>query len=151
MYVPARDVLISSGADISDSEILAEKLRRKRRSGLVLDDEAVLRAMEDSDEPVYIPVTLKKGAYSGDALASAERLGLLSRHIDATLKAMAKELRSGCIAADPYFRSQADNACRNCDYASACHFGGEEDKIRYLDNLRAGEVWERMEKGDAGQ
>ena len=62
---------------------------------------------------------------------------------------MAKELHSGCIAADPFFRSQSDNACRYCDYASACHFGGEEDKIRYLEKLKAEEFWTRLEKGGA--
>ncbi len=149
MYVPARDVLISARADISDEEILAEKLKQKRRSGLVLEDEAILRAMENSDAPVYIPVSIdKNGAFTGEALASAERLGLLSRHIDDTLREMAKEMHTGCIAADPYFRTQTDNACRFCDYASACHFGGEEDKIRYLDNLKPAEVWAKLEKGD---
>ncbi len=147
MYVPARDVLISSKGDISDEEIISEKLRQKRRSGLVLDDEAILRAMEKSDEPVYIPVSIKKGAYTGEGLATAERLGLLSRHIDNTLKDMAREMHAGCIAADPYFRSQSENACRFCDYASACHFGGEEDKIRYLDKLKAPEFWKKLEEG----
>ncbi len=149
MYVPARDVLISAKADMSDEEILGEKLKQHRRSGLLLDDEAILRAMEKSDEPVYIPVSIKKGSYSGDSLATAERLGLLSRHIDSTLRNMAKELHSGCIAADPFFRSQSENACQFCDYASACHFGGEEDRIRYLDKLKAQEFWAKLEEGGA--
>ncbi len=147
MYVPARDVLLSARADISDEEILAEKLKSRRRSGLVLDDEKILYAMEKSDEPVYIPVSIKKGAYAGDGLASAERLGLLSRHIDETLREMAREMHTGCIAADPYFRTQTEDACHFCDYASACHFGAEEDKIRYLDSLKAPEVWKKLEEG----
>ncbi len=147
MYVPARDVLVSATADISDEAILAEKLKGLRRSGLVLDDEKILRAMEKSDEPVYIPVTLKKGVYSGEGLASAEHLGLLSRHIDSTLRDMAREMHTGCIAADPYYRSSSENACRFCDYASACHFGGEEDKIRYLEKFKAAEFWKKLEEG----
>lgn len=147
MYVPARDVLVSSKADLSDEDILREKLRQRRRSGLLLDDEAILKAMENSEEPVYIPVSIKNGSYSGDSLANAERLGLLSRHIDETLQKMAKELHSGCIAADPYYRSQSENACRFCDYASACQFGGEEDKIRYLEKFKADEFWTKLEKG----
>ena len=148
MYVPARDVLLSSTADISDADILSEKLKQKRRSGLVLDNEAILRAMENSDEPIYIPATVKGGKYTGDGLASAERLGLLSRHIDSTLREMAKEMHSGCIAADPYFRTQTENACHYCDYASACHFGGAEDKIRYLENHKAAQVWAALEGGE---
>jgi len=151
MYVPARDVLVSADADIPDEAILSEKLKALRRSGIVLEDEKILRAMEKSDEPVYIPVSVKGGAYSGEALVSAERLGLLSRHINATLKDMARELHSGCIAADPFYRSQGENACRFCDYASACHFGAEEDKLRYLDSFKAAEFWKKLEEGDTGQ
>ncbi|MBR5491345.1 MAG: PD-(D/E)XK nuclease family protein [Oscillospiraceae bacterium] len=150
MYVPARDVLVSADADISDEAILTEKLKGLRRSGLVLDEEAVLKAMEHGDEPVYIPVTIKKGEYTGDGLASAEQLGLLSRHIDATLRDMAKEMHSGCISADPYYRSSSENACRYCDYASACHFGGEEDGYRYLDKIKAADFWAKLQEGEEG-
>ncbi len=147
MYVPARDVLISAKGEMSSQEILAEKLRQHRRSGLVLADEKVLQAMERGDETYYIPVTVKNGQYTGEALASAQRLGLLSRHIDKTLQELAGELHAGCIAADPYFRTQTENACRFCDYAAACHFGSEDDKIRYLTRLKADEVWEKLEEG----
>ncbi len=149
MYIPARDVLISAKADMSDEEILSKKLDERRRSGLLLDDEDILRAMENSDSPVYIPVSIKNDKYTGESLASAERLGLLSKHIDKTLREMAKELHSGCISADPYFRNQRENACRFCDYASACHFGGEEDRIRYLENLKPTEFWAKLEEGGA--
>lgn len=147
MYVPARDVLVSAKAGMSAEEIVAEKLKQRRRSGLVLDDEAVLQAMEKGGETYYIPVSIKNGQYSGDALASAQRLGLLSRHIDETLRALAGELHSGCIAADPYFRTQTENACRFCDYAGACHFGAGDDKIRYQSRLGTDEVWARLEEG----
>lgn len=146
MYVPARDVLVSAKAGMSAEEILAEKLKAHRRSGLVLANDDVLAAMERGDSPCYIPVKLKNGVYSGD-IASAERLGLLSRHIDRILREMAGELHSGCIAADPYFRTQMENACHFCDYAAACHFGSADDKIRYLKKMKPDEVWEKLEEG----
>lgn len=145
MYVPARDVLLSAKADLSDEEILAEKAKSLRRSGLILDDPQILRAMEHSDAPQYIPVSFKNGQYSGDALASAERLGELSRHIDETLHSLASELRNGSIAADPYFRTQADTACAFCDYRDACHFDEEQDQRRYLTKLKPAQVWEKLE------
>ena len=53
------------------------------RSGLVLDDSAVLEAMEHVSEEGYrfLPLKVSKstGAITGDALASAERLGRLGR------------------------------------------------------------------------
>lgn len=151
LYVPARDTLLSVRADMTAEEILAEKARNRRRSGLLLDDPAILAAMERGDAPRYIPVRLKDGSYQGDALASAAQLGALSRHIDATLQQLAAELRSGSVAADPWFRSQTDSACRFCDYAGACHFDAGCDHIRYLSSLRPDQVWEALEQEGGAQ
>lgn len=146
MYIPARDVLISAKAEMSPQEIISEKLRARRRSGLVLDDPEVLNAMEHGGDTLYIPVSLKNGEYSGDALASAERFGLLSRHIDSVLRSLAQELNSGCIDAEPYYRSATENACRFCDFAPACHFGSCDDKAKYIARMSSEEVWARIEE-----
>ena len=69
---------------------------------------------------------------------------MLSRHIDATLKALAAELHSGSVAADPWFRSQSKTACINCDYASVCHLDEGEDRIRYITALKDAQVWEKL-------
>ena len=146
LYVPARDALVSARADMTAEEILAEKAKARRRSGLLLAEEDVLRAMERGESPQYLPVKLNKdGSFAETGLATAERLGLLSRHIDETLQALAKELRSGSVAADPWFRSQTESACRFCDYAAACHFDDAGDSIRYLEKLPDREVWEKLE------
>ena len=83
--------------------------------------------------------------------ASAERLGLLDRHIKKTLAGMAKQLRQGSIAADPFYRGQQENACLNCDYFDACHFSDGEngESCRYTPKLSAEKVWALMEEGDA--
>lgn len=146
LYVPARDVLVSAKAELGAEAILAEKAKARRRSGLLLADEGILRAMERGETPQYIPVSFKNGAPSGDALASAEQLGILSRHIDETLRTMAKELRTGSMAADPWYRSQTECACLNCDYAAACHFNEDDDRIRYVTKLKPQQVWEMMQK-----
>ena len=151
LYVPARDVLLSAKAELSAEAILAEKAKTRRRSGLLLADEDILRAMEHGETPQYIPVRFKNGAPDGDALASAEQLGVLSRHIDETLRTMAKELRSGAMAADPWYRSQTDTACVNCDYAAACHFNENDDRIRYVTKLKPQQVWELMRRETEAQ
>lgn len=145
LYVPARDVLISAPSELSAEKILEEKAKARRRSGLLLGEEEVLAAMEHGTLQ-YLPVSFKNGVYSGDALASAERLGALGRHIDATLRDLARELRGGSVAADPWFRSQTENACRFCDYAAACHFDEAQDSVRYIETIKPGEVWDRIEK-----
>ena len=92
----------------------------------------------------------KKGEPSPEALADLERLGLLSRHIKKELGGMAKQLRAGSIAADPWYRSQQENACLSCDYAAACAFrdGQNGERSRYLAKLSPEEVWAKMEEVD---
>ena len=151
MYVPARSAIASVNAEDDAGEIEKQLKKELRRSGLVLDDPALIEAWEKGEDKLYIPMKLLRGGkVSTETFASAERMGLLYRHIRKTLKNMASELRGGTISADPCFRSQSDNACENCDYAEACRFvdgeGGE--KSRWLPKLGADKVWARLEGGE---
>ena len=146
LYVPARSVTVSADGDLTDEEVALERAKQLRRSGLILNDPAVLAAMENDMKPRYIPVKYSKdGVPSGDALAEAQQLGQLSRYIDETLSELAGELRRGSIDADPYYRSQSENACRFCQLADACLFIEGQDQRRYQEKLKAGEVWGRIE------
>ncbi len=150
MYVPARAPMLSTDTALDADAVTAERSKELRRSGLLLDSESVKEAWEHGAEKRYIPIKIRYGRPVPDSLASLERLGLLDRHIRRTLSGMAKELRAGSIAADPFFRSQSDNACLNCDYRGACQFaegrGGE--KSRYLPKYSPEEVWALMEEGE---
>ena len=147
LYVPARDVLIPADRRLSPEEAAKERAGAVRRSGLLLDDSAVLHAMEHSDTPQYLPLSAR---HKADALASAEQLGLLARHIETTLLDLAHELRDGSITADPYFRSGQDTACTHCDYLSVCHFtpGVEGDCHRVLTKLPADKIWSSLKGGE---
>jgi ATP-dependent helicase/nuclease subunit B len=147
LYVPARDELISASADMTDEQIARERASLLRRSGLVLDDPDVLHAMERDDAPVRLPVKWTDGAPSGESLASAEHFGLLAKHIDGTLNALAEELRKGSITANPYYKGAQENACRFCDYQAACRFsdGEDGDRRRYLKKMNAAEIWAILE------
>lgn len=150
LYVPARDVLVSAPGDLSDAEIAQKRAAAVRRSGLILNTPEVLRAMEHGEAPRYLPVKFnREGAAVGDALASAEQLGLLARHVQQTLLSLAGELCGGSITADPYYRSQQDTACAYCEYLDVCHFSAGEggDRHRVLDPLPAERVWAGLEGG----
>ena len=150
MYVPARSPMLPTERREDDESVAALREKELRRSGLLLDDPALLEAWEHGEDKRYIPVKLSRGKSAPEALASAERLGLLSRRIKAQLRGMAGQLRAGSIAADPYYRSPTENACLNCPYAAACQFvdgqGGE--KCRFLAKLTAEEVWQKMEEAE---
>ena len=150
MYIPARDVILSADGDMDDEQIAQKRAAQIKRSGIMLGDPEVVEAMEHGEQPRYIPVKFKGGVPTGDALVTAEQMGLLSRHIDRTLRGMASELRRGSIAADPYYRSQQENACLNCDYFAACHFADGEcgERFRSTPKLAATRVWSVMEGED---
>lgn len=157
LYLPARDVLISGSRTMPDEvrrKLVEKELTRK---GLLLDDPAVLEALEFPSESGYrflpIRVSAKTKAFTGDALVSAEKLGRLKKHIQKILTEICVELRQGTIPADPYWRGASKNACLYCDYAAACHFDESlgEDHRRILPSMRNTEFWEQLEAYEEGE
>ena len=148
MYVPARSVLLPMDADADDEHVEKERRSLLRRSGLVLDDPALMEAWEKGEDKRYIPVKFKNGKAGADGVASLERLGELAGHIRKTLGGMAEALSRGSVAADPYYRSQQENACLNCEYFDACHFADGEngEHIRYLPKYSDKQVWGMLEE-----
>jgi ATP-dependent helicase/nuclease subunit B len=145
LYVPARDALIPASRDLSDEELSREKARLRRRSGLILDDAAVITAMERTEPPEYLPVTVKKdGSFSTDALADAKKFEALRGHVDRRLLALGSQLARGRIEARPYYKSEQDNACLYCPYLSVCRFDEGRDKRRYPVKLKPAEFWGKV-------
>lgn len=156
LYLPAREEHLT-GSRSMDPEARRRALDAKlRRSGLILNDPAVVEAMEHvplGSEARFLPVRVSRrtGAISGEALASAAQLGKLRRHIHRILRDIAREVGGGNIQADPWYRDDQRTACRWCDYAAACHFedgrGGE--RSRYLYPVKGTEFWEQLDEEEA--
>ena len=151
MYLPARAQLQSVDAGADDETVAKKHAEALRRSGLVLNDPALLEAWEKGEDKRYIPVKFnaKKGVASG-SVADLEGMGRLSRHLRLSLTRMAGELHRGSIAADPYYRSQQEDACQHCDYLEACYVSDGEDgeSCRYLPRLKDDKVWELLREED---
>lgn len=147
LYSPARFAAVSADSDVTDEELALLRRETARRSGLVLDDEEVLEAMEPGETKRFLPVKFTKaGGYtSASQVASLERFGALNRYIRETLSGLAAELRAGSVAADPWFKNARDNACAYCDYREACLFDEERDCWRMRSGLTAAEAWEKIE------
>lgn len=154
LYLPARDPVISGSRDMTEEERRRELDKALRRKGLVLDDPAVLEAMEHAgpEGTRFLPLRVSKsaGTVTGEALVSAERLGRLERHIDRVLRQIGAELAAGNIAADPFWKGPEKNACHYCDYAEACHFeeGRGGDCRRWLPTVDAQTFWRGVEEQD---
>lgn len=148
LYVPAFHKNIVEQSNLSDAEIRAQQQKKHLRSGLLLNEEAVLEAMESGGEYEFLPVTVKKrGSSVPDALATAQQLGVLAGHIEQTLQKLAAELGGGSIAAAPGYKSAQNNACVYCQYKEMCGFedGERGEHCRPMKNMPTEQVWTLME------
>ncbi len=146
LYVPAKDPLISAPSDLADGELAKQRAKARQRSGLILNSEKVIRAMEGSDEPEYIPLKYKKdGSVSGDSLAGEDGFSLLKTHTEKKLLELSEAISQGSIDARPYYRGEQENACLFCPYGSVCRFDEEKDQRHYLAKLKPEEFWSRLE------
>lgn len=94
--------------------------------GLVVDDPAVLEAMDKAHSGRYLPFTpLKNGEIRSDKLADAALLGHLATRLEELICQMADALYEGDIAARP-LRHGENARCATCDYRPVCrHRDGE--------------------------
>ena len=151
LYLPARDEILPAERGISQEALQKEREKTLKRSGLLLEDPAVLQAMEHEalTEPHYLPLRISKDGNLSGSLASAARLGKLGTYVDKLLGQISDELRSGNIDADPCCHSEEDSQCRFCDWVSACQFrdGRDRDRLRYILPVKPEEFWKELEEG----
>ncbi len=154
LYFPARDEILSKERSISPEDLLREREKALRRTGLLLDQREVLEAMEHDSlqEAHYLPIRVNKAGDITDGVASAAQLGRLSRYVDQLLHQIARELRDGNIDADPCCKGEEDSFCRYCAWAPACHFedGRGGDHLHYITPVKPAEFWEQINRQTEG-
>lgn len=159
LYTPARDNILRLPRSTDDETLRREALKALRRSGMVLSDDAVLRAMEHSalEEPHRLPISVKTDKDGnrtiGGSLATAEQLGKLSRYVDKLLRDIGRETERGNIDADPYVRTPQETACTYCPYAAACGFepGRGGDHYEYIAKTSVDDFWAAVDASIEGK
>ena len=146
LYIPAKDSIISASGDMPDEELAKEKTKTLKRSGLILDNLEIIRAMENSESPEYIPVNFKKdGSIDSENTADSEKFKALHAHVDRRLLELSENLRNGNIDAVPYYKGEQENACLYCPYVSVCRFDEVQDKRHYLSKVKQNDFWRMLE------
>jgi len=147
LYVPARDVIINAPRNASEEDIRNLRIGEMRRSGLILDDPAILEAMESGKEKDYLPVkATKEGELTGDSLVSLKQIDLLSKHVSKMLNTAKDKIRNGDSECSPYYKSERDNACNYCEFHTVCGFDEEMgDRHRFVVKKNHGEIWKELE------
>ena len=144
-YFPARAPYLPAEGTMDDTSAEKERRPQWKRKGLLLEDEAVLQAMEPGDHPIRMCYSVKKdGSYSGD-LADRDQLKLLERYVFSILGRMVEELASGSVEANPYTRGSSHSACSFCPYGSICHETTVEGRRNYK-AMTAQRFWEEIGK-----
>ncbi len=161
LYTPAQTPILRAERTADDAELKRQLQKNLRRSGLLLHDPEVLRAMEHDalTDPGYLPLQVKKSKDGETELvgniASAQQLGKLALYIEKLVRQIAREMNEGNIDADPWARSEQESACRFCAFRSACHFndGCGSDRVEYIRRTTAAELWEHIEQtiGEEGE
>lgn len=148
LYFPARLERLSLKDRSDEKTMLGERRKSLRRKGLLLNDPAVLQAMEPAaKKPEFLPLDYdKQGEPKGD-IATSHEWHLLEHHVFATVEALADELHGGELTPNPYYRDGMHNACVWCPYDSVCRAKGN---WRWLRRVNAAEFWERLEETENG-
>ena len=142
-YFPARVPFVSVDGMPDAEEIEKERSKDQKRSGLLLQDQEILRAMEPGDHPKGYTVK-SDGSVSGD-LADREQLKMLKAYLFRILGRMVDEIASGNVEPNPYSRGTSHSACAFCPYGTVCH----KEQVEYRRNykaMKAERFWDEIEK-----
>lgn len=140
LYVPAKKSKNSLGRYATDDMVEHERISQGRMNGIVLDDEEVIRGMEENGGGLIIDAKIEKGKIKGKTF-SFDGFMLIKNTIDKAVRDMGDALHTGKIAAEPLIQSTYKNACTYCEYGAVCCHektdGGRE--------IFKGDAWEEME------
>jgi ATP-dependent helicase/nuclease subunit B len=149
LYMPVNESFVSAGRYASTEQVAKEQKKQWRMSGILLEDEEVLRGMERDLAGVYIPV--KQGEDGFDrysSLATSEEMGRLSRKVKELVAQMAEALGDGAVAALPV-NSEGYKTCEYCEFRAVCgHEPG--DPIREIAKMDRAAVLKLLEEKDDG-
>ena len=144
-YFPARAPYLPTEGPVDQQSAAKERKPQWKRKGLLLQDEAVLQAMEPGEQPVRMCYTVKKdGTYSGD-LADRDQLKLLEKYVFYILGHLVEDIASGSVEPNPYTRGSSHSACDYCPYGSICHEETVEGRRNYK-TMSAQRFWEEIGK-----
>lgn len=145
-YFPARVPLVSADGLLTDEQAEAARSREWKRKGLLLNDEAVLSAMDPEDTGRLCCIRKKDGSLSGD-LADRQQLKQLERYVFRILGQMVDDIASGNVTPNPYTRGSVHDACAYCPYGAVCVRDSVEGRRNYK-AMSAQRFWEEIGKED---
>ena len=152
LYFPVRDpVLDGRYAELDDASLEAERARKIRPSGLLLDDREAVSLF--SSDPGLLsevaPVTVNKdGSISAarSSVADARKLSLLSAYARRKMIETGERILGGEIAPSPLKENDRTDACTYCAMKAVCRFTGHDPQMKYrqMPGIPQDDIWKRM-------
>jgi ATP-dependent helicase/nuclease subunit B len=144
-YFPARVpfVLVDGIDDVE--QILESREKAWKRKGLLLEDEAVLNAMDQEGTFSRLCCSVRKDGSLGGDVADSSQFRMLRTYVFTLLGKIVDEIASGCVDPNPYTRGSSDNACRFCPYGPVCHPDTVKGRRNYK-AVTAQRFWEDVQK-----
>ena len=133
-YFPARVPYTTVQGQGDEKTIREERKKNWQRSGLLLEDRAVLEAMEPEDG--------ERKVLSKTFRADREQMKMLRRFVFERLKDCVEDVASGCVEPDPYIRRNVFDPCQFCPYGAMC----QAEEKRDFKGISQKEFWETVEK-----
>jgi len=143
LYMPAAEPSVSVERGADEEKIKKEVDKQLRMSGLVLDNNEIIQAMEASARGKFIPASLNKDGTPGrfSSVLGEEELRQVLNYSKRLIASMGRKLTEGCVEASPAMVNQ--NSCRYCPYGAVCgQEQGEKDLVQ--DKSSSEEVLEKM-------
>ncbi len=141
LYFPARMENNSVSRESSSEEKKAGRFAATTMSGMLLEDEEVIRRMDKELKGLFIPVKYdsKKGTVKGDFI-SLENFRKLAEILDSYIEEIGNSIHEGLVDARPVSGTSHGDTCTWCDYRDVCM--RENENIRYVENLKHSECLE---------
>lgn len=150
LYMPVKVSVQKSDSKtaISDDKIRKQRRKTMKMSGILLDDESSLIAMEPELSGVFTPIgRSNEGNVVASSVYSLSQFELLAKHLDKMIVQMGNILQSGNISINPLDGNRA--ACDYCNYKDICrHEGKQCDKVPVMTDSDVLEMLENENNGE---
>ncbi len=141
LYFRLFDPVVDASPNAKNEEIAAMLEKEHKMTGVVLDNDDIISAMDTSrsNDSRIIPVKYKKDGSKakGSSVVSATDFSAMQKHINRLIKKAGKEILSGRTDITPYC-FEGKTGCDYCDYKILCFFdencGGKYNMLENMDN-----------------
>ncbi len=141
LYFPAKCGKISIANAHDEKTLSDDRSKEQRRSGLVIDDESLLRAMEPGNTFRFLPCKVDSKGQIKDYLASRDDLQVLREHVYRKISSFADIIYSGELEPNPYYIDKDHNGCGWCPFKTVC---GTQCKKRVFEKVKESEFWDKL-------